>query len=130
MPLWWFTRHREMARPEAGQHLVLFLNLRAGAYGTAAELVHRWADNLRHHRLASHLSFETYQPQTGRFGQADAMDAAHRFFASDSTAALAQLRLTARTDQITAQALAAASILNLAPLFTSTAEQGMKGLRA
>ncbi|MFF9073883.1 lantibiotic dehydratase [Streptomyces sp. NPDC014735] len=127
-PLWWFTRHREMARPEGGQHLALFLSLPADTYGMAAEHVHRWADDLRSLRLASHLSFETYQPQTGRFGHAEALDAAHRFFASDSVAALAQIRLSARTDQITAQALAAASILDLVPLFTTTTEQGMNWL--
>ncbi|MGW0827746.1 lantibiotic dehydratase [Streptomyces sp. NPDC002845] len=127
-PQWWFTRHREMARPEAGQHLALFLHLDADTYGTAAGHVHTWADGLRRSRLASRLTFETYQPQTGRFGQGPATDAAHRFFATDSAAALAQIRLTARTGEVTSQALAAASLLDLTTLFTSTAEQGMKWL--
>jgi thiopeptide-type bacteriocin biosynthesis protein len=127
-PLWWFTRHREMARPEAGQHLALFLHLETGMYGVAAERVHAWAGELRHSRLASHLTLDSYEPQTGRYGHAAAMDAAHRVFAADSAAALAQIRLTARTDALAPQALAAASIINLTTHLATNADQGMEWL--
>jgi thiopeptide-type bacteriocin biosynthesis protein len=50
------------------------------------------------------------------------MDAAHRVFAADSAAALAQIQLTERTDALAPQALAAASALHLvASLATDTA---------
>ncbi|WP_327227158.1 lantibiotic dehydratase [Streptomyces platensis] len=112
-PIWWFTRHREMARPEADQHLDLTLHLPQGAYGTAAEHAHAWADTLHALGLASGLVLAAYQPQTGRFGNEAAMDAAHQVFAADSAAALAQIQLTERTDVFAPQALAAASALSL-----------------
>ncbi|MFE9926137.1 lantibiotic dehydratase [Streptomyces sp. NPDC005774] len=113
LPTWWFTRHREMARPDADQHLDLTLQLPPGAYGTAAHHIGTWADSLHGLGLASGLVLAPYQPQTGRFGGPAAMDAAHQVFAADSAAALAQIRLAERTDAFAPQALAAASVLNL-----------------
>ncbi|MGP3927858.1 lantibiotic dehydratase [Streptomyces sp. 8N616] len=127
-PLWWFTRHREMARPEADQHLALFLHLEPGRYGAAAERVHAWTDGLRRSRLASHLTLASYQPQVGRYGYAAAMDAAHRVFAADSAAALAQIRFTARAEALDPQALAAASILDLITHLAPDADHGMNWL--
>lgn len=127
-PMWWFTPHREMARPDAGQHLALFLHIEEGMYGAAAERVHAWAGELRRSRLASHLTLDSYEPQTGRYGHAAAMDAAHRVFAADSAAALAQIRLTALTDALAPQALAAASILDLTTHLAPSADQGMEWL--
>ncbi|MFI1591896.1 lantibiotic dehydratase [Streptomyces halstedii] len=112
-PAWWFTRHREMTRPDADQHLDLTLHLPPGAYGTAAQHIRTWADSLHRLGLASGLVLAPYQPQTGRFGGEVAMDAAHQVFAADSAAALAQIQLTERTDAVAPQALAAASALHL-----------------
>jgi thiopeptide-type bacteriocin biosynthesis protein len=112
-PTWWFTRHREMARPDADQHLDLTLHLPQNAYGVAAQHIHAWADSLHRTGLASGLVLAPYQPQTGRFGSGAAMDAAHQVFAADSAAALAQIQLTAHTDAFAPQALAAASALHL-----------------
>ncbi|MFF9016130.1 lantibiotic dehydratase [Streptomyces sp. NPDC014870] len=121
-PLWWFTRHREMARPDADQHLDLTLHLPPNAYGAAAQHASRWADSLHAAGLAAGLVLAPYQPQTGRFGGAAAMDAAHQVFAADSAAALAQIQLTERTDALAPQALAAASALRLVtPLAPGTA---------
>ncbi|WP_416975223.1 lantibiotic dehydratase [Streptomyces sp. 4F14] len=121
-PLWWFTRHREMARPDADQHLDLTLHLPPDAYGAAAQHLRTWADDLHRSGLASGLVLAPYQPQTGRFGSGAAMDAAHRVFAADSAAALAQIQLTERTDAIAPQALAAAGALRLVtPLAPDTA---------
>ncbi|MGW3405453.1 lantibiotic dehydratase [Streptomyces zhihengii] len=121
-PLWWFTRHREMARPDADQHLDLTLHLPPDAYGAAAQHVRRWADSLHGAGLAAGLVLAPYQPQTGRFGHGPAMDAAHQVFAADSAAALAQIQLTERTDAVAPQALAAASALHLVtPLAPDTA---------
>ncbi|MFB7651511.1 MULTISPECIES: lantibiotic dehydratase [unclassified Streptomyces] len=112
-PLWWFTRHREMARPEADQHLDLTLHLSPDAYGAAAQHVRRWAESLHETGLAAGLVLAPYQPQTGRFGHGPALDAAHQVFAADSAAALAQIQLTERIDALAPQALAAASALHL-----------------
>ncbi|MGW0992473.1 lantibiotic dehydratase [Streptomyces sp. NPDC002523] len=121
-PTWWFTRHREMARPDADQHLDLTLHLPQGAYGVAAQHVRTWADSLHRMGLASGLVLAPYQPQTGRFGSEAAMDAAHQVFAADSAAALAQIQLTERTDAFAPQALAAVSALHLVtPLAPDTA---------
>ncbi|MGW5566711.1 lantibiotic dehydratase [Streptomyces tendae] len=121
-PTWWFTRHREMARPDADQHLDLTLHLPQGAYGVAAQHVRTWADSLHRMGLASGLVLAPYQPQTGRFGRGAAMDAAHQVFAADSAAALAQIQLTERTDAFAPQALAAVSALHLVtPLAPDTA---------
>ncbi|MFI8221350.1 lantibiotic dehydratase [Streptomyces sp. NPDC085932] len=112
-PTWWFTRHRDMARPDADQHLDLTLHLPPDTYGTAAKHVRSWADSLYGLDLASGIVLAPYQPQTGRFGGQAAMNAAHQVFAADSTAALAQIRLAERADAFAPQALAAASTLNL-----------------
>ncbi|WND36431.1 lantibiotic dehydratase [Streptomyces sp. BB1-1-1] len=112
-PLWWFTRHREMARPDADQHLDLTLHLPPDVYGAAAQHVRTWAASLHGTGLAAGLVLAPYQPQTGRFGSEAAMDAAHKVFAADSAAALAQIQLTDRTDAVAPQALAAASALHL-----------------
>uniref|UniRef100_UPI003D740959 lantibiotic dehydratase n=1 Tax=Streptomyces sp. C10-9-1 TaxID=1859285 RepID=UPI003D740959 len=112
-PVWWFTRHREMARPDADQYLDLTLHLSPDAHGTAAQHVRAWADSLHTTGLASGLALAPYQPQTGRFGHGRVMDAAHQVFAADSVAALAQIQLAERTDDFAPQALAAASALHL-----------------
>ncbi|GHE98132.1 hypothetical protein GCM10017776_13870 [Streptomyces griseoluteus] len=112
-PTWWFTRHREMARPDADQHLDLTLHLPPDAHGAGARRVRTWADSLHRTGLASGLVLAPYQPQTGRFGSEATMDTAHQVFAADSAAALAQIQLTERTDAFAPQALAAASALRL-----------------
>ncbi|MDH6221499.1 lantibiotic dehydratase [Streptomyces pseudovenezuelae] len=127
-PTWWFTRHRETARPDADQHLDFTLHLPQGAYGSAAGHVHTWADTLHGLGLASGLVLTTYQPQTGRFGHGAAMDAAHQVFAADSAAALAQLQLAESSDAFAPQALAAASSLNLVTQLTATTAEAEEWL--
>ncbi|MGW9434001.1 thiopeptide-type bacteriocin biosynthesis protein, partial [Streptomyces decoyicus] len=112
-PTWWFTRHREMARPDADQHLDLTLHLPPDAHGVGERHVRAWADSLHRTGLASGLVLAPYQPQTGRFGSEAAMNAAHQVFAADSAAALAQIQLAECTDAFAPQALAAASALRL-----------------
>jgi thiopeptide-type bacteriocin biosynthesis protein len=112
-PVWWFTRHRETARPDADQHLDLVIHLAPDAYAAAAEHVHNWAGTLHRTGLVAGLTLADYRPQTGRFGHGEAMDAAHRVFAADSAAAVAQIRFTGQTDTVAPQALAAASSIDL-----------------
>ncbi|WP_047471419.1 lantibiotic dehydratase [Streptomyces sp. M10] len=131
-PLWWFTRHREMARPDADQHLDLTLHLPQDVYGAAAQHVRRWADGLHETGLAAGLVLAPYQPQTGRFGAGPAMDAVHEVFAADSIAALAQIQLAERNGAFAPQALAAASALRLvtplAPDITAAEEWLVRNL--
>ncbi|MFW6724768.1 lantibiotic dehydratase [Streptomyces sp. MAR4 CNY-716] len=110
-PRWWFTRHRELARPDTGQYLVLTVHP-VGDYATTAAAVRHWATSLYRQRLLAGLTLEPYRPQTGRYGPHQAMDAAHQVFAADSAAALMQIRLSASSG-IAAQALAAASLADL-----------------
>lgn len=127
-PPWWFARHRELARPEADRYLTLYVRLtEPAAYGRAAERIGAWVDGLRRQRLASHLVFATYEPQAGRYGHGLAMDAAHAVFAADSAVAVAQLRMADQTG-IFPQALAAASVVDLAARFAPSAEQGLQWL--
>lgn len=127
VPLWWFTRHREMSRPEADQQLILYLDIGPSAYGVAAERIGAWATALRRQRLASHLVLATYEPQTGRYGDGPALDAAHAVFATDSAAAVTQIRMADQSSTLP-QALAAASIVDLATQFAASTEQGLDWL--
>ena len=127
-PLWWFSRHREMTRPDDEQHLNLYLRLATPAeYGPAAARVGRWAACLRERGLVPGLRLATYHPETARFGHSDAMAAAEEVFAADSAAALAQITTATRTG-IPAQALAAASLAGLASSFAPTPTQGLRWL--
>ncbi|TDB88835.1 lantibiotic dehydratase [Actinomadura sp. KC216] len=127
-PPWWFRRHREMRRPEVDPYLALYLPLSTPtAYGTAAEKVSDWAADLRRERLISHITLATYQPQTGRYGHGAAMDAALQVFAADSRAAITQI-ITATKASIRPQALAAASMVDLAISFTGVPGEGLRWL--
>ncbi|GLF99270.1 lantibiotic dehydratase [Streptomyces yaizuensis] len=124
---WWFSRHRVTPRPDADQHLALCLTLPdPDTYGSAAERVHDWSEGLRRRRLLAQLTLATYQPQAGRYGHGTAMQAAHSVFAADSAAAVAQIHTAlGGTD---GQALAAASLVDLAVRFAPTAEEGLHWL--
>ncbi len=124
VPMCWFTRHRETARPDADQYLDLVLHLTPGTGAAAVEHVRHWADVLHGSGLAAGLVLSDYRPQTGRFGHGEAMDAAHRVFAADSAAALTQIRFTDRGDAVSPQALAAASALDLVQHLAPSEEQG------
>lgn len=51
-----------------------------------------WAQQLRHEGVAARLVFDTYYPESGRYGHGAAMDAAEEVFVADSQAVSAQLR--------------------------------------
>lgn len=112
--LWWFDRHRDMTRPDADQYLSIYIRLTdTTGYGFVAERLGAWAADLRRARLLSSLTLAAHEPQTGRYGHGDALDAAYELFAADSAAALAQFRAVAE-GLYPAQALAAASMVDLA----------------
>ncbi|KRB72576.1 lantibiotic dehydratase [Kitasatospora sp. Root187] len=128
VPVWWFRRHRELARPDADQHLALYLALPdPGAYGQAAAHLAAWADRLRRSRLLAGMSLATYEPQVGRYGHGPALDAAHAVFAADSAAALAQIHIAEKAG-LAPQAMAAGSMTDLAAAFAPAAGQGLEWL--
>ncbi|MFD3580980.1 lantibiotic dehydratase [Streptomyces sp. NPDC058683] len=123
MPLWWFRRHRDTARPDSDQHLDLYLRLpEPAAFGPAAQLVTDWADALNSHHLVSRLELAPHPPQAGPYGHGHALDAAHLVFAADSAAGVAQIRAAA-ADFAAGQALTAASMFDLTVRFTGNADQ-------
>ncbi|MFD5781757.1 lantibiotic dehydratase [Streptomyces sp. NPDC126933] len=126
-PQWWFSRHRATPRPDADQHLALCLALPdPGAYGRAAERVHDWSEGLRRRRLLAQLTLATYHPPSGRYGHGAAMETAHEVFAADSAAAVAQIQ--AAPGGMDGQALAAASLVDLATRFAPHVEEGLRWL--
>jgi thiopeptide-type bacteriocin biosynthesis protein len=127
-PLWWFTRHRDAARPDSAQHLALHVRLPSpGHYGAAAGRVGAWAAELRGDGLAPGIELVGHRPQTGRYGHGTAMTSAESMFAADSTAALAQIELAMRTG-IPAEAVTAAGFVDLASSYAETTEEGLRRL--
>ncbi|KOX23886.1 hypothetical protein ADL05_01740 [Nocardiopsis sp. NRRL B-16309] len=120
----WFRRHRDLVRPDADQYLELYTRLpEPDQYADAVERLHSWARELRCHRLLAHLTLDTYQPQTGRFGHGSAMEAAEAVFATDSAAALTQIR-TSLHSGVDPQVLAAAGVVDLVTRFAGSPEDG------
>ncbi|MEV7970543.1 lantibiotic dehydratase [Sphaerisporangium sp. NPDC088356] len=127
-PLWWFRRHREMTRPDLEQHLGLYLPLPSSAlYGEAAARVGAWAADLRGLGLVPQLQLATYQPEAGRYGHGTTLASAHEAFAADSAAALAQIKLTARTGT-SPDAVTAAGLVDLAISYAETPGEGLHWL--
>jgi lantibiotic biosynthesis protein len=126
---WWFWRHHDPARPDSDQHLVLCLRLRAAQdYGPAAARVADWAARLRASGLLADLKLGAYQPPRGAFGHGkETEDAMEEVMATDSAAAIAQLCWSARTGTSN-QAIAAASMTDLAASLAATPEAGVRCL--
>ncbi|GAA2166513.1 lantibiotic dehydratase [Actinomadura napierensis] len=127
-PQWWFRRHRRLADPASDQYLALYVRLPdAAMYGQVAEAFRDWAQCLQRRRLISGMTLATYQPQTGRFGDGAAMDAAQAVFCADSAAALAQIEIADQSEARPA-ALAAASMVDLTVAFAASPEEGIEWL--
>lgn len=117
-PEWWFVRHTD---PEP--HLRLRVRLpRPAAFAVAAASIAGWAGQLSRSGLLAGLRFDTYRPETGRYGAGPALSAAETLFAADSAAAVAQLRLP---DPDVVRAATAASMLDLVTSFTGL-DKGMR----
>jgi thiopeptide-type bacteriocin biosynthesis protein len=120
-PQWWFIRYCD-PRPH------LRLRLHSGDLGTAFANVGTWAGNLRDHGLIGDLAFDTHLPETTRYGDRHAQEAAEALFAVDSVAVLAQLT-TLRTDRtLSALALTAAGQIDLVSALTTGTAAGMRWL--
>ncbi|HEX8009131.1 MAG TPA: lantibiotic dehydratase, partial [Trebonia sp.] len=122
-PPWWYVRYRD---PDPHLRLRLLLP-DVAAYGPAAGRAGTWAAGLRNAGLAGHIVFDTYYPETGRYGSGAAMTAAESVFAADSAATLAQLACGA-AGGVFAQAVTAASLADIAVAFTGTTAEAMRWL--
>ncbi|WP_211273297.1 thiopeptide-type bacteriocin biosynthesis protein, partial [Streptomyces hirsutus] len=110
-PEWWFVRYRT---PHDLDHLRLRLRTRSpGQYAAYTELVSDWAAGLRRDGLSSRLVFDTYTPETGRYGPGAAMRRAEAVFTADSAYALAALQGRG-AGSIGGSALAAVGMVDIA----------------
>ncbi|PJF01555.1 hypothetical protein CUT44_02540 [Streptomyces carminius] len=120
---WWFVRYRD-----PHDHLRLRLRLaHPDAFGDIATKAAAWAVGLRHRRLLGRLQWDTYYPETGRYGTGRAMAAAEAVFAADSTATLAHLDC-ATSSGAHPHALATAGLLDLVTAFTGDMSAAMRWL--
>lgn len=121
-PEWWYVRYRD---PEP--HLRLRLRLpHPNAFGETAQRVGSWAAQLRDLGLIGRVQWDTYFPETGRYGTGPTMTAAETVFAADSAAAVTQLTHTAGTTLH--PAVTAASFVHLVAAFTGSATAGTRWL--
>lgn len=125
---WWVRRHRDLRRPEADQHLAVFLRLAApDAYGQVARRLAGFAADLQARGLPADLTLASYASHPGRYGNGQALVAAEQVFATDTRAAIAQIEM-AEAAGIPAQPLAAASMAQLAAGFASDRPAGYRAL--
>jgi thiopeptide-type bacteriocin biosynthesis protein len=106
---WWFMRYRD---PE--DHVRLRLAGLPADAGDAAGLVGAWTQALRRAGLVTRVSWDTYYPETARFGGTAAMSKAEEMFAADSRTALSQLAACAEDSALDTRALTAASLADIA----------------
>ncbi|MFF7290870.1 lantibiotic dehydratase [Streptomyces griseorubiginosus] len=117
-PDWWFVRYAD-----PGSHLRLRMRLSStDAFGDAASRIAAWAAELRREGLIQRVQWDTDDPETGRYGTGSTLDAAERFFAADSAAALAQLVVPLPDSH--RPALTAASIVDIATAFLGSPAAG------
>lgn len=124
---WWVRRHRDMIRPGTPQHVAVYLRLAPrGFAGAAAELA-SFAADLDARGLPGQLALASCPEYPARYGHGDALAAAENVFAADTAAAIAQLALAAAGD-VPGQALAAASMTQLAASFAPDPATGYQTL--
>ncbi|MFJ9085466.1 lantibiotic dehydratase [Streptomyces sp. NPDC102384] len=121
----WFTRHRDLSRPEDGQYLDLVLPTHASGWANTALSVNRWANELHDAGLVSRLTLETYQPHHGRYGTSQAAsESVHQLFAADSHLAVEQIRYADQHD-VDLTMLTAASLVDLTTRLHGFEEVGL-----
>ncbi|MGW7351335.1 lantibiotic dehydratase, partial [Streptomyces sp. NPDC054784] len=120
-PRWWFVRYRH-PRPH------LRLRVRDADTTRAAGHLAAWAGELRQAGLAGEIAFDTYRPESDRYGTGDAMDAAERLFAADSAVVLAQLLFLTNHRDISPQAVTAVSMVDLAAAVMGDRNAGLSWL--
>jgi thiopeptide-type bacteriocin biosynthesis protein len=120
---WWFLRYHD---PD--HHLRLRLTAAPGDSAATAHAVAAWSEHLRQARLISRVQWDTYYPETARFGGSAAMAAAEAYFAADSAAAHAELVAAGDPAGPDLRALAAASLVNLVVDMTGDSRSAMAWL--
>jgi thiopeptide-type bacteriocin biosynthesis protein len=94
------------------EHLRLRLSLPAGIANAAGQ-IGAWTRALQHAGLVTRVSWDTYYPETARFGGATVMSTTEELFAADSTAVLAQLAACAKKNGPDGRALTSASLVDI-----------------
>jgi thiopeptide-type bacteriocin biosynthesis protein len=127
---WWVSRHRDMIRVDADQHVSVMFRLDApSAYSPVAARLAEFAADLYARGLPAELVFTAYHEQPARYGDGPALEMAERVFAADTTAAITQVRLAAHTG-VSGQALAVASMVQLAAGLATDPMSGYEELLA
>lgn len=115
---WWYLRYYD-----PGPHLRLRLTNPGNALTSAAATIGQWTRELRSAGLIASTEWDTYFPETARFGGRAAANAAETWFAADSAAATAELAAARARRGPDPRALAAASMLAIvADIAGGTAE--------
>lgn len=105
-PRWWFIRYRSI---EDEDHLRIRVAVSDRRQHVEAALT-AWFDEVHHERLAHRILFDSYRPETGRYGEGAALAAAEAVFEADSNLVL-QILASAHLETRQACAL---SMLDLA----------------
>ena len=121
----WFIRY-----DHPSEQLRLRLALKPHALGSNIDEVRAWTETLRDEGLVNSVSWETYFPETARFGGSAAIDPAEAFFAADSASAIAQLVASTAKHGPDVRALTAASLVDLAVAFVGDEAAAMHWLIA
>lgn len=125
---WWMRRYRDLTHPECPERLEICLRLASPlAFPAVATMLAGLAARLETVGLPGQLTFAPYYEQPGLYGHGEAMAAAEEVFAADTAAATAQIVMAAAAG-IPAQALAAASMAQLAAAFGPDPESGYRAL--
>ncbi|WP_433259683.1 lantibiotic dehydratase (plasmid) [Streptosporangium sp. CA-135522] len=125
---WWVRRHRDMIRLDADQYLAVTLRLACPEqYGPVAARLAAFAAALERRGLPAQLTLASYPQHPARYGHGPALSAAEQVFAADTTAAIAQITMAAAAG-LPAQALAAASMTQLAAAFAADSASGYRAL--
>jgi len=122
-PQWWFLRYHD-----SDKHLRLRIRLGNTDFGQTAARVAEWTAGLRRLGLVGQVQWDTYYPETGRFGEDAAMVAAESVFAADSAAVIAQLKATSCRGGPHPHAILAASMVDLVITVTGGIGDGMRWL--
>ncbi|MDX6742932.1 lantibiotic dehydratase [Actinocorallia sp. A-T 12471] len=117
----WFLRYQDPR-----QHLRLRLSCPSESTADTAERIAKWTQRLLESGLTSDVHWDTYFPETARFGGPTAIDLAEALFAADSSAALGQLTASREPGGADRRALTAAGLLALAADFIGDTAEAMR----
>lgn len=120
---WWFLRYHD---PQA--HLRLRVTVPTDRFAATADRIGSWSQQLREAGLIASAQWDTYFPETARFGGRTAMDTAEAYFTADSAAAVAQLTANRQPGGADLRALIAASMLDIAVCLFGNPDGAMRWL--